>query len=265
MQFAAQPLTTVLLPTDQKKSKAKEMAKRAASPSSDDIPTKVVLNPLDDLPKEGFKQGKALVDSAALSICKWCKKSIMLTNAAEHITACLKVKKDKANRKKAAREARERAKEQAQREEDRRRAEEEGIVLGPDGESGDEGEDEKGPAGKSTKKVAGKKAEGDMKGKKRKADGEPDKGPKQKKKKDEPKTKTKPKGESILAPFRLYNDEESLRSSLHLPHRRLALSIIATAALRLHKAITGALQELLLFDTHCDHELCIKKPKSSDL
>lgn len=122
------------------------------------------------------------------------KKSIMLTNAAEHITACLKIKKDKANRKKAAREARERAKEQAQREEERRLAEEQGIILG-DGESGDDGDEEKG-AGKSTKKVAGKKAEGDMKGKKRKADGEADKGPKQKKKKDEPKPKTKPKGES---------------------------------------------------------------------
>ncbi|CAN8097073.1 unnamed protein product [Discula destructiva] len=179
---------------EHKKSKAKDTAKRAASPAPDDIAAKVVLNPLDDLPKEGFKQGKALIDSAALSSCKWCKKSIMLTNAAEHITACLKIKKDKANRKKAAREARERAKEQAQREEERRRAEEEGIILGGDGESGDEGDEDKGPAGKSTKKFAGKKAEGDMKGKKRKADGEPDKGPKQKKKKDEQKPKTKPKG-----------------------------------------------------------------------
>lgn len=152
---------------------------------------------LDDLPKEGFRQGKALIDCAAVIFCKWCKKGNMLTNAAEHINNCLKVKKDKANRKKAAREARERLKEQQQREEERRLAEEEGIILGGDGESGDEAADDKGPAGKSTKKFGGKKAEGDVKGKKRKADGEPDKGPKQKKKKDEPKPKTKPKGESI--------------------------------------------------------------------
>lgn len=200
--FDAHSLTAALRcrRPDQKKPKAKDTAKRAASPApSDDIPAKVTLNALDDLPKEGFKQGKALIDNAALSSCKWCKKSIMLTNAAEHISACLKIKKDKANRKKAAREARERAKEQAQREEERRIAEEQGIIL-PDGESGDDGDEEKG-AGKSTKKVAGKKAEGDMKGKKRKANDEADKGPKQKKKKEEAKPKTKPKGEfATLSP-----------------------------------------------------------------
>lgn len=137
-----------------------------------------------------------MVDSPALISCKWCKKSILKTTAVEHINGCLKIKKEKANRKKAAREARERAKEQALRVERERRAEEEGITLGADGDSGDDDEDEKGPGGKSTKKVAGKKAgDGDSKGKKRKADGEADKGPKQKKKKDEPKPKTKPKGE----------------------------------------------------------------------
>lgn len=160
------------------------------------------MNMLDEVPKEGFNKGKALVDNPAMTSCKWCKKSILLTTAVEHINGCLKIKKEKANRKKAAREARERAKEEAMKEEERRRAEELGIVLGADGDSGDddEGDDDKGPAGKSTKKFAGKKAgDGDTKGKKRKAGGEPDKGPKQKKKKDEPKPKTKPKGELISA------------------------------------------------------------------
>ncbi|KAJ4391581.1 SAGA complex subunit Sgf73 [Gnomoniopsis smithogilvyi] len=181
---------------DQKKSKAKDVAKRAPSP--DEVPARVVVNMLDEVPKEGFNKGKALVDNPAMTSCKWCKKSILLTTAVEHINGCLKVKKEKANRKKAAREARERAKEQAIREEARRRAEEEGITLGGDGDSGDDGDDgddDKGPAGKSTRKFAGKKSgDGDTKGKKRKADGELDKGPKQKKKKDEPKPKTKPKG-----------------------------------------------------------------------
>lgn len=136
-----------------------------------------------------------MVDNPALTSCKWCKKSIMMTTAVDHINGCLKIKKEKANRKKAAREARERAKEQAAREERERRAEEEGITLGGDGDSGDDDDDDKGPGGKSTKKAGGKKpGDGDAKGKKRKADGEPDKGPKQKKKKDEPKPKTKPKG-----------------------------------------------------------------------
>lgn len=190
-------LLTAIAP-DQKKSKAKDVAKRAPSP--DEVPARVVVNMLDEVPKEGFNKGKALVDNPAMTSCKWCKKSILLTTAVEHINGCLKVKKEKANRKKAAREARERAKEQAIREEARRRAEEEGITLGGDGDSGDDddGDDDKGPAGKSTRKFAGKKSgDGDTKGKKRKADGDLDKGPKQKKKKDEPKPKTKPKGELI--------------------------------------------------------------------
>lgn len=144
-----------------------------------------------------------MVDSPALFSCKWCKKSILMTTAVEHINGCLKIKKEKANRKKAAREARERAKEQALREERERRAEEEGITLGGDGDSGDDDDEEKGLGGKSTKKVGGKKTgDGDLKGKKRKAEGEPDKGPKQKKKKDEPKPKTKPKGELQAAACR---------------------------------------------------------------
>lgn len=138
-----------------------------------------------------------MVDAPALTSCKWCKKSILMTTAVEHINGCLKIKKEKANRKKAAREARERAKEAALREERERRAEEEGITLGADGDSGDDDDDGEKVPGKTTKKVAGKKTgEGGPSGKKRKAEGEADKGPKQKKKKDEPKPKTKPKGES---------------------------------------------------------------------
>lgn len=153
------------------------------------------VNGLDGIPNETFNRGKPMIDNPALTSCKWCKKSVMMMTAVDHINGCLKIKKEKANRKKAAREARERAKEQAAREERERRAEEEGITLGGDGESGDDDDDDKGPAGKSTKKAGGKKpGDGETKGKKRKADGEPDKGPKPKKKKDEPKPKTKPKG-----------------------------------------------------------------------
>lgn len=176
---------------DPKKAKASAAATRDRAPSPGDA-----VNKLDDLPLETFEKGAPLVDIPALFSCKWCKKSSLMTTAVEHINACLKVKKEKANRKKAAREARERAKEQAAREERERRAEEEGITLGGDGDSGDDDDDEKAPGGKTTKKAAGKKAgDGDSKGKKRKADGEPDKGPNKKKKKEEQKPKTKPKGE----------------------------------------------------------------------
>lgn len=179
--------------TDQKKAKAAAaaaIANRAPSPSG-------AINGLDNLPLETFNKGVPMIDNPSLFSCKWCKKSILMTTAVEHINGCLKIKKEKANRKKAAREARERAKEQALREERERRAEEEGITLGGDGDSGDDDDEDKGPGGKSTKKVGGKKTgDGDLKGKKRKAEGEADKGPKQKKKKDEPKPKTKPKGMS---------------------------------------------------------------------
>jgi SAGA-associated factor 73 len=152
---------------------------------------------LDELPRETFIKGYPMVDAPALTSCKWCKKSILMTTAVEHINGCLKIKKEKANRKKAAREARERAKEAALREERERRAEEEGITLGADGDSGDDDDEAEKAPGKTTKKVAGKKTgEGGPSGKKRKAEGEADKGPKQKKKKDEPKPKTKPKGKS---------------------------------------------------------------------
>lgn len=177
--------------TDKKsKSSANSAAKTASSPSEP-------FHELDELPRETFTKGYPMVDAPALTSCKWCKKSILMTTAVEHINGCLKIKKEKANRKKAAREARERAKEAALREERERRAEEEGITLGADGDSGDDDDDGEKVPGKTTKKVAGKKTgEGGPSGKKRKAEGEADKGPKQKKKKDEPKPKTKPKGES---------------------------------------------------------------------
>lgn len=156
------------------------------------------MNELGELPRETFTKGYPMIDAPALTSCKWCKKSVLMTTAVEHINGCLRIKKEKANRKKAAREARERAKEAAAREERERRAEEEGITLGADGDSGDDDEaGDKAPS-KTTKRVAGKKTgEGGPTGKKRKAEGEADKAPKQKKKKDEAKPKTKPKGEFI--------------------------------------------------------------------
>jgi SAGA-associated factor 73 len=158
------------------------------------------VNPLDDSSRETFATGRPLEDSPDLQQCKHCKKSILKTAAKAHIAACLKVKKEKAQRKKEAREARERAREAAREEEARKADEEAGNGRGED-DSDDDGEERKGASGgKTTKKsaaVGGKKTDslGDAKGKKRKADGEPDKGPKTKKKKDEPKTKApKPKG-----------------------------------------------------------------------
>ncbi|EHA53849.1 hypothetical protein MCOR27_008341 [Pyricularia oryzae] len=178
---------------EKKKSKAKEASAKARNKSPGPV-----VNPTEENSHETFETSSPALDSPGLQQCKHCKKSMSVARSPAHIAICLKVKKEKAQRKKEAREARERAKEAAAREEEARKAEEEG---GGD-DSSDDDDDEKGagggPGGKTTKKAAGKKTAGDdSKGKKRKADGDPDGkgGPKAKKKKDEPKPKTaKPKG-----------------------------------------------------------------------
>ncbi|KAH8889317.1 SCA7-domain-containing protein [Thozetella sp. PMI_491] len=170
-----------IIDADEKKGKAAGAgagAITAASPGP-------VVNPLDESTRETFATGRPLEDCPDMQQCKHCKKSILRTAATEHIAACLKIKKEKAQRKKEAREARERAREAAREEEARKNNE--------DGERDDDSDDDGEKAGKTTKKSAGKKTDG-VGGKKRKADGEPDKAPKAKKKKDEPKAKAKPKG-----------------------------------------------------------------------
>ncbi|KAF9875651.1 hypothetical protein CkaCkLH20_07032 [Colletotrichum karsti] len=175
---------------DDKKSKSSDSASiSVASPGP-------VVNPLDDSAREAFATGRPLEDSPDLQQCKHCKKSILKTAAKAHIAQCLRLKKEKAQRKKEAREARERAKEAA-REQEARKADEDGDGKGDDDSDGDEdGLEKKATGSKTAKKAAGKKTDGEAgKGKKRKADGDADKGPKQKKKKEEPKPKApKPKG-----------------------------------------------------------------------
>ncbi|KAH9898833.1 SCA7, zinc-binding domain-containing protein [Xylariomycetidae sp. FL2044] len=155
-----------------------------------------VINALDENSRETFTSGSPLDDNLNLQQCKHCKKGIIKTAAKDHIANCLKIKREKAQRKKEAREARERAKEQA-REEEARKADEDGDARAHD-DSDDDDDGSPGKKvtdGKASKKVGGKKPDGEPKGKKRKADGDADKGPKNKKKKEEPKPKVpKPKG-----------------------------------------------------------------------
>lgn len=150
-----------------------------------------VVNILDDSARETFATGRPLEDSPDLQVCKHCKKSILKTAARLHVQACLKAKREKLQKKKEAKEARDREKKGLPSKD----------VEGEDGKGGsdDDDDDEKGPGGfKGGKKSAGKN-NGDAKGKKRKADGEGEKGPKQKKKKEEPKPKApKPKGEFVF-------------------------------------------------------------------
>ncbi|CAG7564652.1 unnamed protein product [Fusarium equiseti] len=182
--------------------------KKSGIPPEAAISPGPVVNELDETSRETFATGRPLEDSPDLQQCKHCKKSVLKTAAKAHIAQCLRLKKEKAQRKKEAREARERAKEAARQEEQRKEDEENGIERNDDDSDDDAISAEKKPTGsKTAKKAAGKKPEDDKKGKKRKADGDPDKGPKNKKKKDEPKAKVpKPKGRALqnYAPGKLY-------------------------------------------------------------
>ncbi|KAK0385812.1 hypothetical protein NLU13_6989 [Sarocladium strictum] len=164
-----------------------EDKKNGSSPGTAAPSPGPVVNQLDDTARETFATGRPLEDSPDLQQCKHCKKSILKTAAKAHIAQCLRVKKEKAQRKKEAREARERAKEAAREEELKKQEEENG---GKDDDDSDDDGDKKPGAKKATKRTGD-----DQKGKKRKADGDLDKGPKNKKKKEEPKPKVpKPKG-----------------------------------------------------------------------
>jgi SAGA-associated factor 73 len=129
------------------------------------------VNQLDENAKESFKSGRPLEDSVDLTTCKHCKKSVLKTAAKAHVSNCLKVKREKLQRKKELKEQRDRERrEGAQGSKD-----EDGDTRMEDDESD---EASKGVGGiKSAKKSAGKKVDSELgKGKKRKADGDAEKG-----------------------------------------------------------------------------------------
>ncbi|KAK7749264.1 SAGA complex subunit Sgf73 [Diatrype stigma] len=176
----------------------KKPVRSTESPESSAQSVSPLMQPLDDRLRITFTTGRPLEDPLNLLQCKHCRKGIIKSAAKDHIARCLNIKREKAQRKKEAREARERAREQA-REEEARKADADGDAKMNE-DSGDDDEEEgspekKGGNGKAPKKVGGKKPDGEPKGKKRKADGDADKGPKNKKKKEEAKPKApKPKG-----------------------------------------------------------------------
>ena len=134
-----------------------------------------VVNQLDESAKESFRSGRPLEDPVELQTCKHCKKSVLKTAAKAHVSNCLKVKKEKLQRKKEMKEQRDRER----REGERGNKDEEGDTRMEDDDSADDLSPEKKGVGgvKSAKKSAGKKVEGGIgQGKKRKADGDAEKG-----------------------------------------------------------------------------------------
>lgn len=132
------------------------------------------------------------------------QESLLATAAKGHIARCLRLKEEKAQRKKEAREAREMAKGTARQEEQARKEDgEKSEGKGADCNCNDKDDgiaaDKKAAGSKTCKEATGNKSDDDKEGKKRKADGDPDKGLKTKKKKDEPKAKgPKPRGKCFL-------------------------------------------------------------------
>lgn len=138
-----------------------------------------------------FPSGEPRKEKLDLVICKHCKRNTMRLHAKEHISGCLKLKQDKARKKKEARDATARAKEKAEKRGDDKDDDVSDSEIKVDSKPNASG------ARKSTSKTSNVNNNDDStkKSKKRKADAEEDKSePKKKKtKKDEPKPKAAPK------------------------------------------------------------------------
>jgi hypothetical protein len=140
---------------------------------------------LDEKDIQTFATGRPLLDEPEYKICKYCKKPIIKSVAAEHVRACLKAK---AERTKERKKQREEEKAAAGKSKDDGAA---ATVNGDGGEEGGGGEAKKKMTG--AKKMAKKDSEAGSKGKKRKADeAKLPKEPKAKKKKEKP-AKPEPK------------------------------------------------------------------------
>src|SRR6266536_5155083 len=96
-----------MIPDDKKKG--------TDTPSTNSVPASPgpVVNQLDDNARETFATGRPLEDGPDLQQCKHCRKSILKTSMKTHLVACLKAKREKAQRKKEQKEAREREKKEA--------------------------------------------------------------------------------------------------------------------------------------------------------
>lgn len=154
-------------------------------------------SPTPDSPINEADLGKPIEDKPDHIQCKHCKKPTPKSIAQSHVKLCEQKKKEKARKKKEAKElkaAQAREKEKAEREKE---ADEAGGDADKPSEAGDPSVNGENNI-KTAKKSAGKAApDGPKTTKKRKADGDGDKEPKKKKlKKDEPpKPKLpKPKG-----------------------------------------------------------------------
>lgn len=71
-----------------------------------------VINPLADTSRKSFLTGLPLDDPLPLRQCRHCRKVILNSAAKDHIEQCLKIKMERALRKKEAKKDRERAMEE---------------------------------------------------------------------------------------------------------------------------------------------------------
>lgn len=189
------------------------------------------MTQLDDSARDSFATGRPLDDNPEMVQCKHCKKSILKSTAKSHIDKCLAEKKEAMRKRKEAKEkaAKKKELEDAKDGEETTKKKKDKLASRVDGKKGDEAQNSDGdtnmgqddtsdadapgesasmspeiskkpaPGGiKGVKKTAGKNTtDGEKKmGKKRKADEDAGKAPKQKKKKEEPKPKSAPKAKA---------------------------------------------------------------------
>ena len=144
-------------------------------------------------------------DEQVLAQCRHCKKSVPTTLHTAHAKACLKEKQERLKKKREAKEAKDvaaaREKEAKEALEREKSANGDAETKSPTIESNTVAESSSNDKAKGARKTAPKATaaagaeDGNKKSKKRKADGEAEKAPKPKKKKEEPKPKLpKPKG-----------------------------------------------------------------------
>lgn len=133
------------------------------------------MNQLDESAMESFRNGRPLDDPVELQTCKHCKKSVLKAAAKAHVSNCLKLKREKMQRKKELKEQRDR---ERKMEGQNGGKDDDGDTRMEDDDSDDGSPEKKAVGGiKTAKKSAGKKLEADIgKGKKRKADGDAEKG-----------------------------------------------------------------------------------------
>lgn len=91
-------------PTTNWKERAKQLENQDDKPSPTKTSPGPVVTQLDEKDISTFATGRPLLDEPEYKVCKYCKKPILKSVAAEHVRACLKAKAERTKERKKQRE-----------------------------------------------------------------------------------------------------------------------------------------------------------------